>query len=74
MLYPQQPPLEFDHLVLKWDKASKARGEHSKFQKIWLGSYEISKKIGDSTYRIQSLQGGLENLPMNASILKKYFS
>ena len=24
-------------LVLKWDKASEARGKYSKFQKIWLG-------------------------------------
>jgi flagellar biosynthesis protein FliP len=23
-------------LVLKWDKASKAKGKHSKFQKLWL--------------------------------------
>ena len=61
-------------LVLKWDKASKAKGKHSMFQKIWLGPYEIAKKIGDATYRLQSLQGDLENLPINASILKKYLS
>ena len=24
-------------LVLKWNKASKAKGKHSKFQKLWLG-------------------------------------
>ena len=61
-------------LVLKWDKASEAKGKHSKFQKLWLGPYEISKKISDATYRLQSLQGDLENLPVNASILKRYFS
>ena len=42
-------------LVLKWDKASKARCKHSKFQKIWLGPYEIAKKIRDATYHLQSL-------------------
>ena len=42
-------------LVLKGDKASKAKREHSKFQKIWLGLYEIAEKIGDATYRLQSL-------------------
>ena len=55
-------------LVLKWDKASEAKGKHSKFKKLWLGPYEIAKKIGDATYRLQSLQGDLENLPVNASI------
>ena len=62
------------YLVLKWDKASEAKGKHSKFQKLWLGPYEIAEKIGDATYRLQSLQGDLENLPVNASILKRYFS
>jgi len=42
-------------LVLKWDKASEAKGKHSKFQKIWLGPYEIAEKIGDATYRLQCL-------------------
>ena len=61
-------------LVLKWDKASEAKGKHSKFQKLWLGPYEIAEKIGDATYRLQSLQGDLENLPVNTSVLKRYFS
>ena len=42
-------------LVLKWDKASKAKGKHSKFQNLWLGPYEIAVKISDLTYRLQSL-------------------
>ena len=61
-------------LVLKLDKASEAKGKHSKFQKLSLGPYEIAEKIGETTYRLQSRQGDLENLPVNASILKKYFS
>ena len=61
-------------LFLKWDKASEAKGKHYKFLKFWLGPYEIAEKIGDATYRLQSLQGDLENLPVNASILKRYFS
>ena len=61
-------------MVLKWDKASEAKGKQSKSQKIWLGPYEIDEKIGDATYRLQSLQGDLENLPINASILRRYLS
>ena len=41
-------------LVLKWDKANEAKGKHSKFQKLWIGPYEIADKIGDVTYRLQS--------------------
>lgn len=37
-------------LMLKWNKPSKARGKHSKFQNIWLGLYVIIGKIGDSIY------------------------
>ena len=61
-------------MVLKWDKASEAKGKHYMFQKLCLGPYEIAKKIGNATYRLQSLHGDLENLPVNASILKRYFS
>ena len=61
-------------LVLKWDKASEAKDKHSKFQNLWLDPYEIAKKIDDATYRLQSLQRDLENLPVNASVLKRYFS
>ena len=43
---------QFGDLVLKWDKASEAKGKHSKFQKLWLGHYEITEKIGDATYKL----------------------
>jgi hypothetical protein len=61
-------------LGLKWDKASEAKGKHSKFQKLCLGPYEIVEKINDATFRLQSLYGDLKNLPVNTSILKIYFS
>ena len=59
---------------MKWDKESEARGKHSMFEKIWLGLYEIVEKIRDATYRLQSMQGDLENLPVNVAILKRCFS
>ena len=61
-------------LILKWDKVSEARGKHSKFKKLWLGPYEIVEKIRDATYTLQSIQGDMENLPVNAYILKRYFT
>ncbi|CAF4275093.1 unnamed protein product, partial [Adineta steineri] len=46
---------EVEDMVLKWDKASEGKGKHSKFQKLCLGPYDITEKIGDATYRLQSL-------------------
>ena len=33
-------------LVLKWDKAHEDKGKHTKFQKMWLGPFQICEKIG----------------------------
>jgi hypothetical protein len=33
-------------LVLKWDKANEMKGKHTKFQKLWLGPYQIHEKLG----------------------------
>ena len=60
-------------LVFKWDKESEARGKHSKFQKLWLGPDEIVENIRDATYHLQSLHRDMENIPISAPILKKYF-
>eukprot|EP00253_Pinus_taeda_P036378 PITA_36378 len=37
-------------LVLKWDKAHEDKGKHTKFQKMWLGPFQICEKIGHSTF------------------------
>ena len=37
-------------LVLKWDKAHEDKGKHSKFQKLWLGPFQICEKVGHSTF------------------------
>jgi hypothetical protein len=33
-------------LVLKWDKVNEMKGKHTKFQKLWLGPYQIHENIG----------------------------
>ena len=43
---------QVEDLFLKWDKENEANSKHSKFQKLWLGPYEITEKIGDATYRL----------------------
>jgi hypothetical protein len=59
---------------LKWDKSHEEKKKHTKFQHIWLGPFQIAKKLGPSTYILQSLNGEVENLLVNGQILKKYFA
>jgi len=33
-------------LVLKWDKCHENKGKHTKFQKLWLSPFQISRKVG----------------------------
>ena len=61
-------------LVLKWDKAHEEKGKHIKFQKMWLGPFQICEKIGHSTFILQDLSGLRESLPVNGLILKKFFN
>jgi len=43
-------------LVLKWDKADENKGEHTKFQNLWLGPFVISEKLGSSYFRLHNLE------------------
>ena len=42
--------LQVGDLVLKWDKAYEDKGKHNKFQKMWLKPFQISERIGPSTF------------------------
>eukprot|EP00253_Pinus_taeda_P009638 PITA_09638 len=33
-------------LVLEWDKLNEPKGKHTKFQKLWLGPFQVEEKIG----------------------------
>eukprot|EP00253_Pinus_taeda_P008303 PITA_08303 len=61
-------------LVLKWDKAHEDKGKHTKFQKMWLGPFQICEKIGHSTFILQYLSGLRDSFPINGLILKKFFN
>jgi len=60
-------------LVLYWDKAHERKGEHGKFDKLWMGPYQIYEILGDNTYRLKSLTGEELPLPINGQFLKHYF-
>eukprot|EP00253_Pinus_taeda_P022887 PITA_22887 len=60
-------------LVLKWDNLNEPKGKHTKFQHLWLGPFQVVEKIGQGNYRLKSLQGETEKLPINGQHLKRYF-
>jgi hypothetical protein len=43
---------EVGDLVLKWDRENEPKGNHSKFQNIWLGPFQVAEKIGVGTYQL----------------------
>jgi hypothetical protein len=61
-------------LVLKWDKAHEGKGEHTKFQNLWLGPFVISEKLGPSSFRLHNLEGQPDTFPVNGQALKRYFT
>jgi hypothetical protein len=42
--------------VLLWDSTHADRGRHSKFQKLWLGPFEIAFVLGTNSYILKYLQ------------------
>jgi hypothetical protein len=55
-------------------QTNETKGKHTKFQQLWLGPYQIHEKIGSGTFKLKTLEGEVEELPVNGQILKKYFS
>jgi len=60
-------------LILLWDKAHEKKGQHSKFDPLWMGPYQIANILGDSTLRLKYLSGNDLSLPVNGRHLKHYF-
>jgi hypothetical protein len=65
---------EVGDLILKWDKPHEGKGEHTKFQNLWLGPFIIAKKPGPSSFHLCNLEGQPDTFPMNGQALKRYFS
>jgi hypothetical protein len=61
-------------IFLKWDKANEMKLNHTKFQQLWLGPYQICEKMGSWTFRLKTLEGEVDEFPINGKILKIFFS
>jgi hypothetical protein len=52
-------------LVLKWDKSHEGKGEHTKFQNLWLRPFVISEKLGPNSFHLHNLEGQTDTFPVN---------
>ena len=59
--------------ILKWDKPHKDKRDYTKFQRLWLGPFIITKKLSPGIVRLQTLEGFPETYPTNIQLLKRYF-
>jgi hypothetical protein len=58
--------------VLLWYSTHADRGRHSKFQKLWLGPFNISFVLGDNSYILKYLQEQFFSYSTNNSHLNHY--
>jgi hypothetical protein len=58
--------------VLFWDVAHDENGNHSKFQKLWLGPYKIIYVIGNNSYLLKDMEDNFFSFTTNGSHLKHY--
>lgn len=60
-------------LVLSWDKAHDHKGEHGKFDKLWLGPYQTLEILGDNAFCLKNITREDIPLPVNGNYVKHYF-
>jgi hypothetical protein len=61
-------------LVLKWDAPKQDKGNHGKFEALWIRPFKISEAFPNNTYRFYILEGSeVFGGPVNGHFLKKYF-
>ena len=49
---------EVGDLVLKWDHPHDEKGKHTKFQNLGICPFQITEKLGPSTYKLHDCRGG----------------
>lgn len=59
-------------IVFCWDKAHERKGEHDKFDNLWLDPFQISEILGENAFRLRTLTGKDVPLPVNGQFLKHY--
>jgi hypothetical protein len=61
-------------LVLKWDAERQEKGNHGKFDALWIGPFVITTVQQNNTFVLQNLAGEeVAGGPFNERFLKTYF-
>ena len=70
------PPCSFfadGDIVLLWDKRKEKPGMHKKFHSLWGGPYKIRSCAGINSFNLETMEGEILKLPVNALHLKRYY-
>ena len=65
--------LQVGDLVLKWDAARQKKGQHGKFDNLWIGPLQIIEVLENNTYQLASVDEEEVGTPVNGRFLKKFF-
>ena len=60
-------------LVLMWVKVKEKLGTNTKFEHLWIGPYQITKILGENTFRLGTLDEELVPFSVNRRFFKHYF-
>ena len=60
-------------IVKVFDKAKEKPSNHTKFQRFWIGPYQIAEIVGENTFRLGTLDGYFLPFLFNGQFLKHYF-
>ena len=60
-------------LVLKWDALKEKKGNHRKFDALWMGPFVITQIEGNNTFMLKSMEGEtVFDGPVKGRFLKIY--
>ena len=66
--------LQVGDLILKWDAARQKKGQHGKFDNLWIGPLQVIEVLSNNTYQLATTPEGEElGTPINGRFLKKFF-
>jgi hypothetical protein len=58
-IHTKDDDFKVGYLVLTWDARNEDKGEHGKFDHLWLGPFKIASYHGNNTYLIQESIGDI---------------
>ena len=65
--------LQVGDLILKWDAARQKKGQHGKFDNLWIGPLQVTEVLSNNTYQLAMTYGEEVGTPVNGRFLKKFF-